>query len=304
LTDLAQQRRQRLIGIALMVGAVATFSCLDSTAKYLNHYMDTLQVVWARYTGAFILALLVSNPINRPGLMLTRRPWLQIGRSALLFGSTVLNFVALRWLQLDEALSILFATPFLVAVLSGPILGEWIGWRRWIAILVGFSGVLLVTRPGFGGIHPAALLSVLSAICYALYTISTRILARTDSNQTTLFYTNLVGAAVMIPIVPFVWTTPHDPLIIGLMTVAGAFASVGHYMLIAAHRRAPASTLAPFIYAQLISVLILGYFVFGNLPTAWTLAGAAIVVGSGLYILNRERKVGVQTTQTTLPPEV
>ncbi len=304
MTDLAQQRRQRLIGIALMVGAVATFSCLDSTAKYLNHYMDTLQVVWARYTGAFILALLVSNPINRPGLMLTRRPWLQIGRSALLFGSTVLNFVALRWLQLDEALSILFATPFLVAVLSGPILGEWIGWRRWIAILVGFSGVLLVTRPGFGGIHPAALLSVLSAICYALYTISTRILARTDSNQTTLFYTNLVGAAVMIPIVPFVWTTPHDPLIIGLMTVAGAFASVGHYMLIAAHRRAPASTLAPFIYAQLISVLILGYFVFGNLPTAWTLAGAAIVVGSGLYILNRERKVGVQTTQTTLPPEV
>ncbi len=275
MTDLAQQRRQRLIGIALMVGAVATFSCLDSTAKYLNHYMDTLQVVWARYTGAFILALLVSNPINRPGLMLTRRPW-----------------------------SILFATPFLVAVLSGPILGEWIGWRRWIAILVGFSGVLLVTRPGFGGIHPAALLSVLSAICYALYTISTRILARTDSNQTTLFYTNLVGAAVMIPIVPFVWTTPHDPLIIGLMTVAGAFASVGHYMLIAAHRRAPASTLAPFIYAQLISVLILGYFVFGNLPTAWTLAGAAIVVGSGLYILNRERKVGVQTTQTTLPPEV
>jgi len=296
LNDVAQQqRRQRLIGIALMCGAVATFSCLDSTAKYLNHHMDTLQVVWARYTGAFLLALIVSNPVTRPGLMITKRPLLQIGRSSLLFGSTVLNFIALRWLQLDEALSILFSTPFLVAALSGPILGEWIGVRRWIAILVGFSGVLLVTRPGFGGIHPAAALSMLSAICYAFYSISTRVLARTDTNETTLFYTNLVGAMAMLPIVPFVWTTPHETLIIVLMTITGAFASIGHYMLIAAHRRAPASTLAPFIYSQLVWVLILGYVVFDNLPSGWTIAGAVIVVGSGLYILNRERQLGMRS---------
>ncbi|HZP78475.1 MAG TPA: DMT family transporter [Pseudolabrys sp.] len=296
MNDVAQQqRRQRLIGIALMCGAVATFSCLDSTAKYLNHHMDTLQVVWARYTGAFLLALIVSNPVTRPGLMITKRPLLQIGRSSLLFGSTVLNFIALRWLQLDEALSILFSTPFLVAALSGPILGEWIGVRRWIAILVGFSGVLLVTRPGFGGIHPAAALSMLSAICYAFYSISTRVLARTDTNETTLFYTNLVGAMAMLPIVPFVWTTPHETLIIVLMTITGAFASIGHYMLIAAHRRAPASTLAPFIYSQLVWVLILGYVVFDNLPSGWTIAGAVIVVGSGLYILNRERQLGMRS---------
>ncbi len=296
MNDVAQQqRRQRLIGIALMCGAVATFSCLDSTAKYLNHHMDTLQVVWARYTGAFLLALIVSNPVTRPGLMITKRPLLQIGRSSLLFGSTVLNFIALRWLQLDEALSILFSTPFLVAALSGPILGEWIGVRRWIAILVGFSGVLLVTRPGFGGIHPAAALSMLSAICYAFYSISTRVLARTDTNETTLFYTNLVGAMAMLPIVPFVWTTPHETLIIVLMTITGAFASIGHYMLIAAHRRAPASTLAPFIYSQLVWVLILGYVVLDNLPSGWTIAGAVIVVGSGLYILNRERQLGMRS---------
>jgi len=299
----AQQRRQRLIGIALMCGAVATFSCLDSTAKYLNHHMDTMQVVWARYTGGFLLALVISNPITRPGLLVTKRPFLQLGRSALLLGSTALNFVALRWLQLDEALSILFSTPFLVAVLSGPMLGEWIGWRRWIAIGVGFLGVLLVTRPGFGGIHPAALLSLLSAGCYAVYTITTRILARTDSNETTLFYSNLVGAVVMAPIVPFVWSTPHDPLIIGLMIIAGALASIGHYMLIAGHRLAPASTLAPFIYTQLVWVIILGYVVFDHVPTAWTLAGSAIVVGSGLYILYRERQIGVRTATSAPPPE-
>ena len=118
--------------------------------------------------------------------------------------------VRLRYLQLDQALSILFSTPFMVAILAGPILGEWIGWRRWMAILGGFAGVLLVTRPGSGGIHPAALLSVGSAIFYSLYIIATRVLLRTDSNQTTLFYSNLVGAAAMLPVLPFVWSAPLD----------------------------------------------------------------------------------------------
>ena len=115
--------------------------------------------------------------------MKTARPFLQIGRSALLLFSTVLNLFALRWLQLDEALSILFATPFLVALLSVPMLGETVGWRRWTAIGVGFFGVLVVTRPGFGGMHPAAFLSMSGAVCYAFYVISTRVLSRTDSQR-------------------------------------------------------------------------------------------------------------------------
>jgi drug/metabolite transporter (DMT)-like permease len=285
------QRRARLIGIALMCGAVACFACLDTIAKFLNASMDTLQVVWARYTGAFLLSVMLSNPIRRPDLMVTSRPVLQVGRSVLLLGSTLLNFFALRFLQLDEALSILFSTPFLVAILSGPILGEWVGLRRWIAICGGFLGVLLVTRPGFGGMHPAALISLGAALFYAAYSISTRMLSRTDSNETTLFYSNLVGAVVMLPIVPFVWTTPHDPLVIGLMVVLGALGSIGHYLLIIAHRLTPPSVLAPFIYTQLVWVIALGYLVFGNIPSAWTLAGAAIVIVSGLYLFYRERKV-------------
>ena len=131
--------------------------------------------------------------------MTSSRPWLQIGRSLLLLGSTMLNFLALRYLQLDQTPSILFATPFLVAMLSGPLLGEWVGWRRWSAIIVGFAGVLVVARPGFGGIQWAALLSVAALVCYAFYIISTRMLSRTDSSETTLFYSNLVGAAIMCP---------------------------------------------------------------------------------------------------------
>lgn len=301
--DVVHQRRQRLTGIALMCGAVALFSCLDSTAKYLNHHMDTLEVVWARYAGGFGLALILSNPIARPVLMKTSRPWLQIARSILLLGSTMLNFFALRWLQLDQTTAILFATPFLVAVLSGPILGEWVGWRRWCAIAVGFAGVLLVTRPGFGGIHPAAILSVASLCCYGLYIISTRVLARSDASDTTLFYSNLVGAVVMTLVVPFVWSMPTDWFIIALMLLIGALGSIGHYMLIVAHRGAPPVVLAPFMYTQLLWVMALGYFIFGDLPNAWTATGALVVVASGLYLLHRERQVGKAVTATGVVPE-
>src|SRR5262245_54509557 len=261
MTDPAIQRRQRLMGIALMCGAVATFACLDATAKYLNGHMDTLQVVWARYAGAFVLAFLVSNPLTRPGLMRTRRPVLQVVRSALLLGSSIFNFLAFRYLQLDQALSILFSVPFMVAALAGPMLGEWIGWRRWTAISVGFAGVLLVMRPGPTGLDPAALLSLGSAICYALYGITTRQLARSDSSETTLFYTNVVGAVVMLPVVLFVWTTPASYWIAFLMIMMGALGSIGHYLLIAGHRLAPASVLYPFMYTQLIWAVTLGYLI-------------------------------------------
>ena len=293
-TDHGRLRRNRLIAIALMCSALACFSCLDATAKYLVGYMDSLQVVWARYTSAFLLALLFYNPISHPRLLRTKRPWLQIGRSALLLLSTAFNFFAIRWLQLDEALSILFATPFIVAALAGPLLGEWIGWRRWLAILVGFSGVLLVTRPGAGGIHPAAILSFGSALCYALYVIATRVLSRYDTTETTLFYSNLVGAVAMLPILFFVWTPPQGWLIVLLMVVVGAFGSLGHFLLIAGHRLAPASVLAPFIYTQIIWTSALGFIVFSDVPNHWTIAGGAIVIASGLYLLSRERKVGAR----------
>jgi drug/metabolite transporter (DMT)-like permease len=288
----SEQMRARLTGIGLMCGAVLCFACLDATAKYLNGYMDTLQVVWARYTGAFVLTLFIFNPVSRPGMMRTKRPVLQLVRSALLLGSTITNFLAFRYLQLDQALAILFSTPFMVAILAGPILGEWIGWRRWLAILVGFAGVLLVTRPGIGGVHWAALYSVASAVFYALYIVATRVLSRSDPSDTTLFYSNLVGAVAMLPVLPFVWQTPDDPFIIFLMVVFGAFGSFGHYLLIVAHRLAPASVLAPFMYSQLVWATGFGYFVFGDVPNRWTLAGAAVVVASGLYLLHRERVRG------------
>ena len=296
MSDLAQQRRQRLTGIALMCGAVALFACLDTTAKYLNTQMDSMEIAWARYTSAFMLTLIVSNPFTHAGLLRTRRPVLQITRSVLLVASTALNFLALRWLQLDEALSIIFTFPFIVAIASGPMLGEWIGWRRWSAICVGFGGVLLITRPGFGGMHPTALLSLTATIFYGLYAVITRVVSRVDSNQTSLFYANFIGALVMLPVIPFVWTAPENWLIAAMLMGTGVLGSAGHFLLISGHRLAPAAVLSPFVYTQLIWVVILGYLVFDHVPNGWTMAGAAIVIASGLYLLYRERKLGKTTT--------
>jgi drug/metabolite transporter (DMT)-like permease len=296
LSDATQQRRQRLVGIALMCGAVALFACLDATAKYLNTEMDSLQIAWARYTSAFVLTLIVSNPLTHGGLLRTRSTKLQIIRSVLLVASTILNFLALRWLQLDEALSIIFTFPFIVAIISGPLLDEWISWRRWSAICFGFAGVLLITRPGFGGMHPAALITLTATTCYGFYAVITRIVSRVDSNQTSLFYANFIGALVMLPIIPFVWQPPRSWIIALMLAMTGVLGSIGHFFLIAGHKLAPASTLSPFIYTQLVWVVILGYLVFDHLPNGWTLAGAAMVVGSGLYLLYRERKVGKSTT--------
>jgi drug/metabolite transporter (DMT)-like permease len=158
--------------------------------------------------------------------------------------------------------------------------------------VVGFAGILLVTRPGAGGIHPAALLVVVAAICYALYSILTRVLVRSDSDATTNFYSNLVGAAAITLAVPFYWTSQSDAIVIALMCSMGLFSGFGHFLLIRAHRLAPAGVLAPFIYTEIVWMIALGFLIFGDLPSRWTLAGVAVVIASGLYLLYRERVMG------------
>ena len=281
-------RRTRLIGIALMCGALACFAGLDAAAKWASRSVDPMLAVWARYVSSVVLVSLVLNPWTAPGLLRTRRPLLQTGRSVLLLGSTALNFFALQHLQLAESISIQFATPLLVALLAGPILGEWIGPRRLAAVGIGFVGVLVITKPGAEGLHPAVFLSVGSAVCYALYGISTRLLAASDSSATTMTYSGLAGVLLLTPALPLFWETPSLP-VAGLLLATGAFGALGHWLLILAHARAPAPVLAPFIYTQLIWMTALGYVLFGDVPDAGTLAGGTIVVASGLYLLARER---------------
>jgi drug/metabolite transporter (DMT)-like permease len=274
-----------------MCGAVACFAGLDATAKYLSRSLPVLEVVWARYAVSALMTLAAINPWTTPGAYRTSKLTLQLARSAMLLVSTIVNFTALQYLQLAETMAILFAMPLVVALLAGPMLGEWVGPRRLAAIAVGFFGVLVITHPGVGAMHWAMLLSLACVILYALFNISTRVLAAHDSTQTTFAYSALAGAIGLAPAMWFVGVWPQSALQWALMLVMGAAASVGHWLLIAAHRRAPAAILSPFVYTQIIWMSGLGYLIFGDIPGELTLIGAAIVIGSGLYLLYREQAV-------------
>jgi drug/metabolite transporter (DMT)-like permease len=289
---------RRLLAIGLMSAALLCFACLDACAKWLTPQIGAVPTIWIRYAGSVLLVFLFVNPWRTPGFHRTASPWLQAARSVLLLGSTALNFLALQYLQLTQTMTIMFVTPLLVALLSVPILGEWIGPRRLAAIGVGFIGILVVTRPGMGAMHPAAFLSLAGACCYALYSILTRILAARDRSETTLFYSGLGGMLLLLPFAPASLVWPQNPDAIWPMLAIGAFGAVGHALLILAHRFAPATVLTPFIYSQLIWMLILGYLVFGDWPDGWTFAGAGIVIGSGLYLLHRERIVAARESAT------
>jgi drug/metabolite transporter (DMT)-like permease len=216
-----------------------------------------------------------------------------------LFASTIFNFLAIRKLQLAEAMSIAFATPFLIAVLSGPILGEWIGVRRWIAILVGFSGVVVVTRPGMAGFDPAIFWAFGSVLCYAGYSITTRILTGVDSTASMLVISAAIPVLMLSPLMPVIWVTPSGGLAWGLMGLMGLMGAVGHFFLIRAYAHAPAPVVAPFIYTQIIWATAIGYVAFGDTPGLNTVVGAGIVIASGLYLIYRETIV---TGRVTPPP--
>lgn len=278
-------------GILLMTATGACFACLDSTAKYLGQTMVSTDIAWLRYTAHVILLALILRVWKHWRAVLPRRPLLQILRGGTLLGSTFFNFWALQYLQLAEASAIMFAGPLLVTALAGPLLGEVIGVRRWAAVGVGFVGVLVVLRPGTGAMHWAAILSICAMVNYAFYVILTRKMSGTESAQSLLMLSGLVGVVALSPVAPHA-VASLEGWHWGLAALMGVFGAGGHYMLVLAHRTASASVLAPFIYTQMVWMILLGFTVFGDVPDAWTLAGTFIIAGAGLYILHRERVRG------------
>jgi drug/metabolite transporter (DMT)-like permease len=271
-----------LRGILLMMSAVLIFACMDTTAKFLSASYTMPQIVWARYFFQTLFILVAFLPRTGARIMHTRRLPLQVVRALTLVLCTAFFFAALRYMPLSSATSIGFIAPLLVTAFSGPLLGERVKTAQWFAVAAGFSGVLIVIRPGGGLLSVTALLPMASSLCYAFYQILTRKLAGSENPVTTLFYTAVVGAAVSIPPLPFYWVAPtlaHW----GLMLLIGTGGGIGHYILIKAFERTPASVLAPFGYTQMIWIILLGYAVFGYFPDAVSLLGMAVIVASGLY---------------------
>ena len=276
-------------GILLIVMAVAGFACMDASAKWLNQREHALQTVAVRYAGSFLLTACFLNPRTRPGILRSSRPWLQGLRGLCMFGASFFIFTALTTLPITVVTAINFAAPLLVAVLAGPVLGEQLGPRRAVAVAAGFTGVLVITRPGTAGFAPGMWLALGAAFCSAAYFLLTRLLSRHDAPETTHFYTGLIGTLVAVPLALPVWQTPVTVqawLLIAFLGVGGAGA---HWLLILAHKHAPASVLSPFFYAQLLFAAALGAIVFDNIPDRWTITGGCIILGSGLYLLYRER---------------
>ncbi len=278
-----------IAGILLIVGAVSCFACMDASAKWLGRSINPLQTIAVRYVLSFVVVGLFINPWTRAGVLRTRKPWLQGARALCLVGATLSGWTAVRFMPLTKLTSITFAAPLIVALLAGPLLGEKIGPRRLIAVCVGFFGVLVVTRPFGGGFHVATFLAATAALANALYSILTRKLAAHDQPETTMFYTGLVGTIVMLPTLPFTWRQPPGASVWTVLMVLGILGALAHWLLILAHRRAPASALAPFYYTQLIGAVSIGFTVFGEFPDRWTIVGSLIVTSSGLYLFYRER---------------
>lgn len=276
-------------GITLLILTVAGFACMDTCAKWLNQREPALQTVAVRYAGAFLITACFLNPWTRPGILRSSRPLLQVVRALCVFGSSTFGYSALKSLPITVVTSITFAAPLMVALLAGPVLGETLGPRRLVAIVVGFMGVLVITRPGTAGFQPGMWLALGAACCNTGYFLITRLLSRHDAPETTHFYTGLIGSLVAVPLAVPVWQMPPAGqiwLVMAIIAIAGAAA---HYLLILAHKYAPATVLSPFFYTQLLFAAALGAIVFGNIPDRWTIIGGVIVIGSGLYLLYRER---------------
>ncbi len=281
-----------LLGISLVVTAVAIFATLDTSAKWLVvNGIPSFEVIFVRYGFQLPLVLALLLPRYGPEAFRTANLKLEILRALGLLGATSFNFFAIRYLPLTITGSILFASPILVSLLSIPMLGEKVGWRRWIAILAGFVGVLVIIQPGGTGFHPAIFLSLAMVVSFALFSIFNRMLAGVDAPIIQQLYSALIPTVCLVPFAFWEWVWPSDPLTWIILMSTGVTGLIGHLILTIAYRYAEASVLAPFVYPQVLFLTISSWLVFNEPPGLSIYIGAPIIVGSGLYIWWREQQV-------------
>lgn len=278
------ERGRVALGIFFMVVATSLFPFMNGAVQLLSERYESDQIIWARVTSHLAFMLLLLLPRDGKALFHTRQLGAQIARSACQLMSTSFYFTAVKFLTLAQATTISFTTPFIVAGLAWPILGERLGLQRLAAMMVAFFGVLVVIRPGSDVFHWASVGVLCSAFFYGLYQVYTRRVAGFDTPNTSVIYSVLMATIVMSILMLFRWKTPESWLDIGLMCSLGIFGGLGHWALAKAMTYAPANVVSPFQYWQLIGAVWVGYLISGKLPDAFTWVGAAIIIGAGLYL--------------------
>jgi drug/metabolite transporter (DMT)-like permease len=280
-----------------MIVVYMFFSVLDTSAKYtVLAGVAPLFTAWTRFAVHVVLVLALLRGWRDPSRFRARNLPAHVLRGTFLFGSTIFNFLALQTLQLAEATSIFFFGPMVITALAGPLLGEWAGWRRWLAILAGFVGVLIITRPGAGIFAIGHIYALCAMLSNCLYVIMTRRLAATETSESLILYSALAPVILLLPTLPFSVSLPQDAWHWLILLSIGAYGALGHWFLIRAYRIATASALAPYPYLQMVWMIALGWLVFDQLPDLWTIAGAAIIVASGLYIVHREHRLRLRSS--------
>ncbi|HEX5320297.1 MAG TPA: DMT family transporter [Stellaceae bacterium] len=275
----------------MMVAGVSLFPFMNATMKYLALHYPVPQIVWARFTGHLVIMIAIFLPHYGRRLIATRRPAIQLARSALMLCSNLVFVAAIGKVPLATASAIGFTSPLLVTALSVPLLHETVGVRRWSAVVIGFAGALLVIRPETGFADPAVLLLLVSSVAYALYQIATRWISAYDTAATGIVFAALMGSLATSLWMPFVFTAPRSWFDFGLFVGIGLLGGLGHYLIIRAFQLGQAAVLAPLGYVELVGTATLGYVIFGNFPDIPTWIGAAVIIASGLYIALRERRL-------------
>jgi drug/metabolite transporter (DMT)-like permease len=286
----APSREVRVVrGIAYIVAATLLFVCMNTAVKLLSPHLPTVELIWARNLGHLVFVVALFAPTHGGWrLFVTQNPRVQLARSLLLVASTSFFFTAIGHVPLADATAVSFTSPFIVAALAGPALGERVTRSQWAAIALGFCGALIVIRPTGSGTNAYAVLVLGSAAGYALYQILTRLVAGTDRPETSVAYSALVGTVVLTAIVPFFWSTPARPWHLLLLASLGLFGGLGHYCVARALLWGPAAVISPFHYVQLLWAATAGYLAFGDVPSVWTWLGAAIIIATGMSMAWRE----------------
>ena len=285
----ADSAGNRLIGIGLVSFTYVLFTLLDGSAKWLVGSVPVIVVVWLRFAAHVLFAGVLLLPLRGLSLVRTRHLRWHILRALMFVAMTGMNFWALQYLQLTVTSSIFFTVPILIALFAAPMLGEKLDRGRWAAVVLGFAGVLVIIRPGSAAFHPAMIAAMVNAVLYALFNLMTRRLAAYDSPETIQFLPAVGATLVLAPFALAYWQSPAGWLEWGVLCLLGVCGGLGHYLLALAHRYAPATVLAPFLYQQVVYMALFGYLVFGDVPGAPVWIGAAIVIASGLYLFARER---------------
>lgn len=277
-------------GIWLMIATTLVFAAQDGISRHLGTHYSIYMVVMVRFWffALFVMAMAARSEGGLRAATSSAYPWVQLARGVILVAEIAVMLVAFVKLGLIEAHAVFTCYPLLVAALSGPILGEKVGWRRWSAILVGFVGVLIILQPGFAVFSPWALVPLLSAAMFAVYGLLTRFVARKDNTSVSFFWTGVVGAVAMTPfgLSHWTWMAPADW---GWMAVLCCTAALSHWLLIKAYAVAEASAIQPFAYLQLVWASGIGLVVFGETLRVNVAIGAGIVVLAGIFTLWRQR---------------